>query len=357
MIDIVLGPKVGMRILAEYACKSYSVSGLKGPETIVLKQRKQLFAALYAYLMQIGAVQEGEKADIVALNSKQKVRNRRWNSLFWRTRLPKESLLYVQTISLSETTTVRLWVPSPSFALFLLKPKASDELLFSLACELSGYYFIRRLPEDETGTLTQHAPLCSKKQLVTFAKNMPKRTHFRLQVMRIAHASFERLRSPMETMISAIFTWSYERGGAAFSRPSINWKLSLVRSEQILAGQTSMELDFFWKASLVRVEYDSTAFHASSDHPEQVLRDQHRQNIAESRKIRSFALTKDILFSPRRLYAFLQVLSRALGEEYTLAYHLFKTRYYKLTHAFGLATRSWMSPSLICAQPRKAQAA
>lgn len=356
MIDIVLGPKVGMRILAAYACKTYSFCPQRGPETVALPKRKRLFAALYIYLLQIGAIQEGEKADIVALNSKQKVRNRRWKSQFWRTRLPKESLLYVATVSF-EDITVHLWIPSPAFALFLLKPKVSDELFFSLTCELLGYYFMKRLPNDEEDTLTQHQPLCTKKQLVSFAENMPKRTHFRLQVRRIAQASFERLRSPMETMVSAIFTWSYKRGGAAFSRPSINWKLSLGRSEQILAGQSSMELDFFWETPLVRVEYDSTAFHASPEHPEQTLRDQHRQNVAENRKIRSFALTKDILFSPRRLYAFLQVLSRALQEEYTLSYHQFKTRYYKITHAFGLATRSWESLSLYSVKPRKAQAA
>ncbi|MDE8701436.1 DUF559 domain-containing protein [Adlercreutzia equolifaciens] len=143
--------------------------------------------------------------------------------------------------------------------------------------------------------------------------------------------------SPREAALAAILALPPRYGGYGFPKPKLNARIDLPRKAQGLADTAYYVADFLWEEQRVVLEYDSDAFHLTS---ERHHHDTVRRGVLESLGYRVIGVTRMQLNVRGEMDKVAVVLSRALKRPLRIRAQRFRSQQAELWRIAGLGASS-----------------
>lgn len=143
--------------------------------------------------------------------------------------------------------------------------------------DFAGTYWLPCRADGET--LYGVKPLATRAELRAFANEFIGRgtVRGRAGAREAVGLSFDASGSPMETALALLLTLPVEMGGYGLPRPQLNWRIPVAPEDREVTRAQELFADLCWPDARLVVEYDSEAFHPSSDAAKR-LRDRERAN-------------------------------------------------------------------------------
>ena len=220
-------------------------------------------------------------------------------------RFPTGSFIQVDPESAAEGP--QLMVSSPELCFTQLATELPFIELVRLGFEFCGSYRLDKQSEPERG-FRSDLPLTTIKSLRSFLdKTRGLKGHVNAQkaLRFIADGSA----SPMETVLTMLLTLPYRLGGYGFSMPQLNYRIEVDIKTRRTRGRTRYYGDLYWPLEQIDVEYDSDAFHATS---EQIAQDAVRRNALASAGVSMLTVSRKQIMNTVAMHEFAEVLSKLL---------------------------------------------
>lgn len=201
----------------------------------------------------------------------------------------------------------QICVASPEFCLVQAAEVLSIPQVIELGMELCGTYALSK--ESDRGFIARDHQLMTVKSLRDF---MSKYNKVRLNRKLFPWLRFiaEESHSPMETREHLLMSLPKRLGGHGLPRASLNMRIDLTRSEQVLAARSFSLCDMCWPAKKVVVEYDGQEDHAS---PQDRASDATRQNILVNKGYDIFVITGRQIYNADEFDSIVKNIARRLG--------------------------------------------
>lgn len=193
-----------------------------------------------------------------------------------------------------------------------------------IACEFAGTY---RLTPD--GGACYGAPCLMSLDSLSRAIAEVGDTQGTRRACRVRDLAFDRSASPMETAVALMLSLPVDMGGFGLTKPVMNCAIDVSEWHGTLSERSTVMPDLLWPAQRVAVEYDSAAFHASSDEG-QLWRDAVRSNALVAMGYKVFRATPRTAGSLSGLSILARQLSCALGVDLAIPAPLQELRRRKL---------------------------
>ena len=167
----------------------------------------------------------------------------------WSTELPDDALYRL---------TSDVLLASPRFCLQQMAPRSTPARVAKIASEICGSY--ARSPRAPHGFYAR-PPLESVRLLAeSFANNYD---YGARRVREVLGWVVDGSRSPMETVVTLLFTLPVELGGCGLPAPRLNCRLEIPPSLQAALEKPYVVVDLCWEEWRIILEYDSYDFHSS----------------------------------------------------------------------------------------------
>lgn len=198
-------------------------------------------------------------------------------------------------------------VASPELCLAQLCRGRHPARVAQVAFELCGRY--RRDSRSSTGFVAA-PPLTTCERIRDFA-GAPGPCVKGVKILRKVMAFVsEGSRSPMETDVAILLSFSRQRGGRGFSGFTLNGRVDVPSRLAKSVNQPYYHVDFLWSERRVAVEYDSDLAHVGSD---RIARDAGRKNSLQLLGYTTLTLTRMQLMSWDDFSLFVSALEKAVG--------------------------------------------
>ncbi|MDR0459748.1 MAG: hypothetical protein LBG68_04740, partial [Coriobacteriales bacterium] len=190
-------------------------------------------------------------------------------------------------------TDSELSISSPEFCFLQLASQLPLPKLIELGYEFCGTYSLpAEIEQQQTGKgFVNRPPLTSKHKLEAFISSM--------QGVRGYQKARQSLRfiqnnsaSPMETKLCILLVLPNRYGGYGFPLPILNKRIGLSKAINRSAYRSKYFCDLFWPDFDLAVEYESNAYHSSS---EQIASDSKRRNALVAQGITVITVTSQQL--------------------------------------------------------------
>ena len=200
-----------------------------------------------------------------------------------------------------------VFVASPELCLAQLSRGRHPARVAQIAFELCGSY--RRDSRNSAGFVAA-SPLTDLEKVKRFMDEAPERFKGIGSLKKVIAFVLEGSRSPMETDVAILFSFSRRRGGRGYVGFNLN---GLVEVPPLLVdsvNQPYYHVDFLWPEKRVAVEYDSDLAHLGS---ERIARDATRKNSLQLLGYTTLTLTRMQLMDWDSFCLFANALEKAIG--------------------------------------------
>lgn len=223
-----------------------------------------------------------------------------------------------------------LFVPSPGLALAEYgRGRALPDMVLRGMALCSSYFL------DVQGRIVEREPLVD-----SIALERVMRFHRDVPGCRLAREALPWMvagaASPREAALAAILVLPPRHGGFGFPKPKLNARVDLPRKAQGLADASYYVADFLWESQRVVLEYDSDAFHLTS---ERHHHDTVRRGVLESLGYRVIGVTRTQLNARSEMDKVAVMLARALKRPLRIRAQQFRSRQAELWRLAGLGGR------------------
>ena len=243
-------------------------------------------------------IDDTHRMDVLVPNASHRFRSKRMTRHVWNGPLPDGSFYRIAD---------DVVITSPEFSLLLLsKPLAFNELV-RLCSETCSRY---AAANDDRGFIDR-PPITSLRKIARFVgkcSNASGATKLR----RALAYSVENARSPMEAAVGIMMSMPARLGGFGLGKPSLNYRINLKGNAAALAGRGYVELDLYYPAHEVALEYDSSQYHAGT---ERRTSDARRNNVLRSLGLTVINLTWDQVRDPFLLEGAMGQAAKAMGKK------------------------------------------
>ena len=205
-----------------------------------------------------------------------------------------------------------LIVSSPELCFVQMAGELPFAELVALGYELCGSYRIDKDNTDGKG-FREELPLTNAAGLRSYAAKAAglKGLNNSKQALNFI---IDRSASPMETILAMMLTLPYRYGGYGFSKPQLNYRIEVPTNFGKAAGKNGLTVyycDLYWNDKQVDVEYDSDAFHASS---EQIFKDAVRRNALTKTGVTVITVSRKQIFEKESFRELAETLAKLLGK-------------------------------------------
>lgn len=139
--------------------------------------------------------------------------------------------------------------------------------------------------------------------------------------------------SPREAALALVLSLPCRLGGYGLPRPSLNVPLRLHERVSGAAASSYYVADLCWPDSRLVVEYDSDAFHLTSD---QQYRDAVKRMVLEGMRYRVLTVTRQQLNDPWEMDKVARIVAPVLGRQFRIRCRDFRAKQLELWRAVGL---------------------
>ena len=221
-----------------------------------------------------------------------------------------------------------LIVSSPELCFLQMASELSFVELMALGYEFCGGYRLDKESAPEQG-FRNDLPLTSVAALRSFvnrAKGLKGRTNALKALPHITDGSA----SPMETALTLLLTLPYRLGGYGFPLPRLNCPIEVEINARKASGRPSkltFKGDLYWPDARVDIEYDSDAWHLTSEQKE---KDSRRQNALLSAGVVALTVSRKQILSISQMRELAEELSGLLKKRVQPPMPEFTARNFKL---------------------------
>ena len=200
-----------------------------------------------------------------------------------------------------------VYVASPELCLAQICRGRHSARAAQVAFELCGCY--RRDSRSSAGFVSA-LPLTTCERLRNFAGSAGARVKGIKMLRKVMPFVSEGSRSPMETDVAILLSFSRQRGGRGFSGFALNGRVDVPPRLAKSVNQPYYHVDFLWADQRVAVEYDSDLVHVGS---ERIARDAARKNSLQMLGYTTLTLTRMQLMNWDDFMLFIRALEEAVG--------------------------------------------
>jgi very-short-patch-repair endonuclease len=203
-----------------------------------------------------------------------------------------------------------LLVSTPEFCFLQMATKLPLPKLIRLGYELCGAYCLIPNDTEENELVRYDNPLTNTARLSTFLAKM-KGTNGHGRAVRALGYCANNSYSPMETILTIIFTLPYFLGGYGLPKPLLNHTLEVKQTFKKATSNETYVCDLYWPNQKLDVEYDSDTYHIGAD---RIARDARKRTGLSYMGIEVVTITRNQVFSSTELNKIAQLLSKRLGK-------------------------------------------